>query len=120
MNENKFEKIKKMICKKLRKLLFEWNNSLVFKLPDLSSKELYCLLSKKNLFTQAKKFYKENVNGSEFISIISNYHGMPILIEDFEFSEKEIEELKNLYIFIFKLRRIHFKKLIKKEIPFYI
>ena len=109
-----------MFCKKLRKQLFERNNNLIFRLPDLNARELYILLKRKQLKSQARRFYRENICGSEFISIVSNFHGSPILREDLRLTQGEIEELQRLYLFIYKLRRIKYKKLLEKEIPYYI
>ena len=109
-----------MISKKITKHLFLQNNSLVLNLPDLNPKGLYMMLKKKGYTKEAKMFLKEGINGNEFILMMSNLNGMPILEQDFKLSFDEIERLKKFYIFIFKLRRVHHKQLFEKEIPYYI
>jgi hypothetical protein len=107
-----------MINKNLTKQLFLFNNSLVLQLPDLNANGLFLLLKRKGFIKESKLFFKEGINGKEFISLMSNSNGLPILKEDFKFTEQEIQKLEELYYFIYKLRRIHYKKNFEKEIPY--
>ena len=108
-----------MICKKLRKSIFIHNNILVLRLPDLNPRALYNLLKKKGFQKEAEALYAENISGNDFISILSNYHGIPILFEDFHLSEDSVEKLKLLYLDFYRYRRKTLKNLLEKERPFY-
>ena len=108
-----------MICKKLTKKIFLDNNSLVLKLPELNAKSLFVFLKKKGYLNEAKIFYRENICGKDFISMLSNQQGLPILFDDFHFSEFVVEQLKELYLFIFKYRRSALRDSLYSERPFY-
>ena len=108
-----------MICKKLRKQRFQQNNSQVERLPEIDSRGLYLMLKKKGMEKEGKRFYNEGIVGKEFISLMSNCKGLPILLEDLQFTMEQIEKLMQLYMFIFKLRRIQTKKTNDLERPYY-
>ena len=98
---------------------FDVYTSLILKLPDLNPDGLYFVLKKKNLKAEGKALKKEKITGKDFISILSSFHGLPILKDDFNFSEETVEKMKKLYSEIYKFRREILKQFLEEERPFY-
>ena len=98
---------------------FDINKSLILKLPELNANGLYYLLKNKQFKVEGKALMKENITGKDFISILSNLNGLPILKDDFNFSFETIEKLKILYLEFYRFRRETLKQFLEDERPFY-
>lgn len=94
-------------------------NKCLYNFRKLNSQELSNFLQDKGFINASLSLSKHNINGLGFIIIMTDSENFNMLRDIFHLTLVEIENLKNLYIDIFKFRRIKCEDFNVDEIPLY-
>ena len=98
---------------------FYKENTWLYKLRDLDSFQLEEFLFSKNLFEEATLLRNEQVDGMDFIVLLTEEEGIEIL-KGLNLSRKQIARLQDFYEQIFDFRMHFCKNFESDEIPTYL